>query len=53
MVPVLIPEGLAAYIAFQVEWAATQQTGRLELNFFQGGVTNMNIKQSLKLQSRP
>jgi hypothetical protein len=28
-----------------------KQTGALEMNFFQGGVTNMNLKHSLKFTS--
>lgn len=44
-----VPEALAPYVEFQIAWIQKRRVGKLEMNFFKGGVTNMNINHSLKL----
>ena len=44
-----VPEALAPYVEIQKSWVEKKQTGAVEMNFFQGGVTNMNLKSSVKL----
>lgn len=46
-----VPETLVGYIKFQIEWALKKRTGKVEMNFFKGGVTNMNVNHSLQLSS--
>lgn len=48
-----IPESLVPYIEIQKSWVEKKQTGAVEINFFQGGVTNMNLKSSVKLTIIP
>jgi len=48
-VAIHVPEVLVAYVEIQKDWVAKKQTGAIEINFFQGGVTNMNLKHSVKL----
>lgn len=49
VVSMLVPEALVPYIEIQKSWVEQRQTGAVEMNFFQGGVTNMNLKSSVKL----
>jgi hypothetical protein len=49
MLSMMIPEALVPYIEIQKSWVEKKQTGAVEMNFFQGGVTNMNLKSSVKL----
>ena len=49
VVTMQIPESLVPYIEIQKSWVEKKQTGAVEMNFFQGGVTNMNLKSSVKL----
>lgn len=49
MVTMVLPDSLVAYVEIQKEWVMKKQTGAVEMNFFQGGVTNMNLKHSVKL----
>ena len=44
-----VPEALVGYVQFQIGWAQKKRTGKVEMNFFKGGVTNMNFQCSLKL----
>ena len=44
-----VPEALVGYVQFQIDWAQKKRTGKVEMNFFQGGVTNMNVNRSVKL----
>ena len=49
LLSMMIPESLVPYIEIQKSWVEQKQTGAVEINFFQGGVTNMNLKSSVKL----
>ena len=49
MVSCAIPESLVEYVKLQVLWVQEKRTGSLTLNFFQGGVTNCNRTECLKL----
>lgn len=49
LVTMLVPEALVPYVEIQKSWVEKKQTGVVEMNFFQGGVTNMNLKSSVKL----
>lgn len=49
MLSMMVPEALVPYIEIQKSWVEQKQTGAIEINFFQGGVTNMNLKSSVKL----
>lgn len=44
MVSVTIPEWVAA----RIERLPHDFTGRVELNFFRGGIANMNLTESVK-----
>ena len=52
MVSMMVPDTLVAYIEIQKDWVTKKQTGAIEMNFFQGGVSNMNLKHSVKLTAQ-
>mgnify|MGYP001594938008 FL=1 len=53
MVMISIPDSLVEYVKLQVSWVREKKTGSLKLNYYQGGVTNMNRDESVKFTARP